>query len=219
MSTSFILTLDTTAPAGVTLDLNSGAVFTGVVDVTATVGTTDPVTTGYQVKFWGDVEGAAIEADALWVGYADTLPLVLTAGDGLKTVNLRMRDDVGNESIVATDTITLDTAAPIITITVDPTPLKISKVPGWNINTFSFAASEDLAAWTVRVVADEFATHDQGTEIPLTNGSIATTGGALAASTNQQVTITGADLEAASPGDGPKAIKVFGVDGSGVWST
>jgi hypothetical protein len=44
------------------------------------------------------------------------------------------------------------------------------------------------------------------------------TGGALAATTNQSVTIKGADLEAASAGDGAKIVKVFGQDAAGLWS-
>lgn len=218
MSTNFILTLDTTAPADVTLVLNDGDAFTGSVDATATIGTSDPFTTGYQVKLWGDVEGAATEADAVWVGFASTLPVTLTAGDGLKTVSLRMRDDVGNESIVATDTITLDTLAPVITITVDPTPVKISKVPTFDTSIFTFVVDSDAQEWKVKVVPDANSPESAGTTVPTDGGSVNTTGGALAAATGTQVTIKGADLEAASPGDGDKLLKVFARDLSGSWS-
>lgn len=218
MTNNFILTLDTTPPADVVAVLAEGAVATATVDVNLNTTTSDPDTTGYQMKVWGDVEGAPDEASAVWVNYTVDRPIVLTADEGLKTVWVRLRDDVGNEAAPVSDTITLDLTAPVITITIDPTRIKVSKVPGWNLTTFSFAADQDLQAWIVCVVADSNATHTDGTVIPMLAESVATSGGALAANTNEQVTISGTDLEAASPGDGPKVIKVFGQDVNGNWS-
>ena len=50
MASFFNLTLDTTAPAGLTLKLNNGAAYATSTAVTATIGLTDSVTTGYQMK-------------------------------------------------------------------------------------------------------------------------------------------------------------------------
>lgn len=219
MPASFILTLDTLGPAGVTLALDDGAAFTPDVNVVAAVGTTDADTTGYQMKVWGDVAGAADEAAAAWVAYNQALPVTLSAGDGLKTVSVRLRDDVGNTSAVVTDTITLDTTAPVPTITVAAAPTKISKVAGFDTSTFTFAADNDIVAWKVKVVPAANSPESAGTTIPVAGGSTNTTGGAKAAGVGQQVTIKGADLEAASAGDGDKIVKVFVQDGAGFWST
>lgn len=218
MATNFILTLDTTAPVGVVAELAGGAANTGVVDVNLHTTTTDADFTGYQMKVWGDVDGAPDEASAAWVAYVVDRNVTLTTVDGLKTVYVKVRDDVGNESAPVSDTITLDTVAPTINITVDPSRTKISKVDGWSLTTFSFASDQDLQAWSVRAVPSANSAHDEGTEIPTTVGSLSTSGGALAANVNQAVTIHGADLETATPGDGDKIIKIFGQDTSGIWS-
>jgi hypothetical protein len=210
MATNFILTLDTTAPAGVVALLNNGDAATGSVNVNLHTTTTDADTTGYQMKVWGDVVGAPDEASAAWVAYAVDAAVTLTDGDGGKTVNVRLRDDVGNQSAVASDTIVLDTTAPTPNITVDADRTKISKVAGWDVSTFSFAVDQDVAQWDVRVVPAANSPHSAGVSLH--------SGGALAAGVNQQVQITGAELDAASPGDGAKVIKVFAVDPNGNWS-
>ena len=71
------VTLDTTAPAGVTVVINSNALYATSRDVTLTIGTSDGVTTGYTMKIYGDVDDAfdtanyrALEANAPWVTYA-----------------------------------------------------------------------------------------------------------------------------------------------------
>lgn len=50
MASFFNLTLDTTAPAGLTLKLNNGAAYATSTAVTATIGLTDSVTTGYHIQ-------------------------------------------------------------------------------------------------------------------------------------------------------------------------
>jgi hypothetical protein len=126
--------------------------------------------------------------------------------------------DVGNQSSPATDTITLDTAIPVITISVAASPTKISKVATFDTSTFQFQSDTILTSWKVKVVPAIGSLESAGTQIPTTGGSTNVTGGALAATTNQSVTIKGADLEAASAGDGAKIIKVFGQDAAGLWS-
>lgn len=224
MASTFTLTLDTTSPAGVTLNINSGAAYTGAQAVTAQPATSDGVTTGYQMKLWGSVDtGAnaniqATEGASSWIAYSTSQAVTLSSGDGLKTLNVRIRDDVGNESSSATDTITLDTSVPVITISVAASPTKISKIATFDTTTFQFQADVALQAWKVKVVPATGSLENAGAQLPTTAGSTNVTGGVLAAATNQTVTIKGADLETASAGDGAKIIKVFGQDDSGLWS-
>lgn len=53
MASFFKLVLDTLAPSGVSLSINSGAEYTTSRNVTLAIGTSDSDTTGYQMKIWG----------------------------------------------------------------------------------------------------------------------------------------------------------------------
>ena len=199
MASFFNLTLDTTAPAGLTLKLNNGAAYATSTAVTATIGLTDSATTGYQMKIWG-VAGAA-------------------TGDGQKTVSIKVRDDVGNETATVTAKITLDTAVPVVTIT-GPDKSKISKVATFNVSAFSFSANADFEEYKIKVVPSESSLENAGAQIPVTAGSTNTSGteGGYKADTAINVTINGADLETASAGDGVKIVKVFVKNAAGTWS-
>ena len=72
----------------------------------------------------------------------------------------------------------------------------------------------------MRVVPSTSSLHDAGTEIPTTGGSTNTSGsaGGYKANTAINVTVKGADLEAASSGDGTKIVKVFVKNAAGTWS-
>jgi hypothetical protein len=224
MASTFTLTLDTTAPAGAGLLINSDATYTTSRAVSANLATTDPSTVGYQVKLWGDVDPAAdgnvqtTEAASAWVTYSTSKAVTLATGDGLKTLNARIRDDVGNQTAVLTDAITLDTTVPVVTITAAASPTRISKTTGFDTSTFSFQADTAIVAWKVKAVPSVNSLENAGTTIGTSNGSLNTTGAALAATTNQSVTVKGADLEAASAGDGAKIVKVFAQDAAGNWS-
>lgn len=224
MPASTVLTLDTTGPQNVTLDLDTGAAFSTDLLVDAVPGTTDPDTTQYQMRFWGDVDpvanpnlGAA-EGSATWVSYSTSYVVALSSGDGPKTVYTRLRDDVGNESAVVSKQITLDTTLPIPTITIDAAPKRISEVIGFNVTTLSFQTNSDIIAWKVKVVPLSSSLEGAGTVIPTTSGSVNTQGGALLAGQSREVTITGTDLKAASPSDGSKTVKVFIQDSTNRWS-
>lgn len=222
MATNFTLTLDTTGPQAATFQISGGAPYTTTTAITGDFSTSDTPTTGYQVKVWsaaGDISGGATtEGAATWVGYTTALALTLTAGDGSKTISAKIRDDVGNESAVLTDSITLDTTSPIPTISVAFAPLKISKIATFDTSTGSFQSDTAIQAWKIKVVPATGSIHSAGTQIPTTAGSTNVTGGALAATTNQSVSITGTDLETASAGDGAKIVKVFVQDLAGNWS-
>lgn len=225
MASNFVLTLDTTAPGGVSITLAGGAGFTGTRDITAAIATSDTPTTGYTMKIYGDVDDSfapteyrAVEANAPWIAYSTSKSVRLATGDGAKTVRLKVRDEVWNESAEQTDGITLDTTIPVITITGPDVP-KVSKISGKRVASFSFQSDTDLQAYKVKVVPATNSLEGAGTTILTTNGSTNMTGGATGATTPVNSTIDGRDLEVASSGDGDKIIKVFGQEtGSGSWS-
>lgn len=218
MASYFNLTLDTTAPGGVTLSINDGALYATSTAVTLKISVEDSPTTGYQMKVWG-VEGVDSETAASWENFSTSKSVNLTSGDGLKTVYIKVRDDVGNESAQVSDTITLNTAVPVVTIT-GPDKSKISKVTGFNTSIINFTSDVAFEEYKVCVVPQNNSTQDAGTIIGTTNGSINTSGsdGDYPASENIQVTINGADLEVASSGDGVKIVKVFVRNAAGTWS-
>jgi hypothetical protein len=150
MADTATIIVDTTGPADFALVLNGGAVTTTDQGVSAAVTTTDPSTTGYEVKFWGDITSASTEAAATWVALASPHALTLTTGDGAKTVNARLRDSVGNESAVDTDTIDLAAATFTDFLLSVPTGLAATVEPtsvtlGWDPN-----AEPDLAGYRLR---------------------------------------------------------------------
>lgn len=218
MASYFNLTLDTTAPSGLTLSINDGALYATSTAVKLTIGLSDEVTTGYQMKIWG-IDGVDEEASASWETFAKTKSVNLTSGDGLKTVHIKVRDDVGNETEEVSDDITLNTAVPVVTIT-DPDKTKISKVEGFNKSKITFTCDVDFAEYKVCVVPQTSSTQDAGTVIPTTAGSINTSGsdGSYPKTTPIEVTITGTDLETASSGDSVKIVKVFVKTAAGIWS-
>lgn len=221
MATNFVLTLDTTPPDAA-ISINSAAPYTTSQVVTA--GISSVAGDAFQMKVWGDVDNTndanvqTTEGASAWITYATSKSVKLSTGDGVKTLNLKIRDDVGNTSSGVADTITLDTTAPVPTISVAASPTKISKVATFDTSTFTFTADSAIQAWKVKVVPSSGSTESAGTTIPTTAGSTATTGGALGASTPQVVTIKGTDLETASAGDGAKTVKIFVQDLAGTWS-
>ena len=163
MANYFNLTLDTTAPSGVTLAINGGAEYTTSTAVTLTIGCGDADTTGYQMKIWG-VDGAAAETDATWETFTETKAVTLVSGDGQKTVSIKVRDDVYNESSAVSDTITLNTTVPAVTIT-GPDVTRISKQTGNNTCTFSFSSDTAFTEYKVKVVPSINSLNDAGTAI------------------------------------------------------
>ena len=218
MASFFNLTLDTLAPAGLAITLNDNALYTTSAAVTLKTATDDADTTGYQMKVWG-VDGAETEDAASWETFAAEKSITLASGDGLKTVSVKIRDDVGNESAAATATITLNTAVPAVTIT-GPDKSKVSKIAGFDTAVINFTADVEFEEYKVCVVPATASAQDAGVVIPTTGGSINTSGadGGYPAATNIEVTVKGADLETASGGDGIKIVKVFVKNAAGTWS-
>ena len=219
MASYFNLTLDTLAPSGLSISINGGASYCTSPDATITIGISDNPTTGYQMKIWG-ISGVATEGAATWETYATSKAVTLIAGDGLKTVYVKVRDDVGNETSSANDTITLNTAVPAVTISAGPDYAKISKVTGFTVSGFSFTSDVIFDEYKVKVVPATNSLHSAGTQIPITAGSTNMSGiaGSYPANTAINCTIHGTDLETASSGDGVKIVKVFVKNVAGSWS-
>lgn len=230
-ASSFNVVLDTTAPGGTAATINGGAAVTTDDDVTFRLTTTDTPKTGYQIKIWGSVDPAfnasiqATEGASAWItptwtsDNADTA-VRLSTGEGTKTLNGKIRDDVWNETSTLTDTISVDTTLPVVTIQTGPDTTKVSKISGKRTVTFSWDADVDIDMYEVAVVANSGSAQGSGTVIATTNGSTnVSASGAITAGVDTTTTIDGRDLEVASTGDGTKVIKVFVREtASGSWS-
>ena len=225
MANFFAVTLDTTGPSSPSISLAGGATYATAQLITAALGVGDGVTTGYQMKIWGDVDTAydanikASEGASAWFTYATSKQIQLSAGDGVKTIYAKFRDDVYNESAQASDTITMDTTVPVVTLT-GPTVNKISKQVGKNSFQGSFTVDGTYEEYKVKVVPASGSDHTAGAVIPTAGGSSNTSGnaGGYNGATPVTITVTGTDLENASSGDGSKIIKVFVRDGANNWS-
>lgn len=219
MASYFNITLDTLSPSGVKVLINGDSQFCTSREVTLSISTSDSVKTGYQMKIWG-IDGVDSEETAQWEEFLESKIVTLTDGDGLKTVYVKIRDDVWNESATASDTITLNTVIPVVTITA-PDLAKISKVPGKNVSTFTFMANVKIIEWKVMVVEtiNSYENTETNKQIPKTAGSTNMTG---STETNMNTPIScsiyGEDLESASSGDGVKIVKVFVKSEAGIWS-
>lgn len=219
MASFFNLILDTTAPQSIVLKINNGAQYTTSREVTLSITSSDENKNAYQMKIWG-IESIDSEGSANWETYNQSKTVNLTSGDGIKTIYVKLRDDVYNESAAVSSSITLNTGTPTVTIT-GPDVARISKKTGKNLSSFSFISNVDIIAWKVMVVESSDALNDTGTniQIPITNGSINMTGSTKTnAGDSISCTINGTDLETASSGDGTKIIKVFVQNVAGTWS-
>lgn len=217
MASYFNLTLDTLAPQGLTIKLNNGSQYTTNKTVQLAVNVTDESADGYQMKVWG-VNGVAKESDAVWETLANVKDITLSTGDGLKTVYVKVRDDVYNETAVASTSITLDTSVPAVTI-IGPDVSRISKTSPKDVATFSFTSDVAFTEYKIKVVPSKSSLHDAGVQIGTANGSTNMSAtGTFKASTAISCKVYGKDLEAASSGDGEKIIKVFVKNAHGTWS-
>ncbi len=113
-------TSDTAAPSG-SITINSGASYTNATAVTLSLTATDNVgVTGYYLSQTASTPSASASG---WTpvssttSYSGGVSYILNSGDGGKTVYVWYKDVAGNVSGAASDDITLDTAAPAVTIT------------------------------------------------------------------------------------------------------
>lgn len=209
--------IDTLAPQGLTIKLNNGSQYTTSKVVQLAINVTDESADGYQMKVWG-IDGIAKESDAVWETLANVKDITLSTGDGLKTVYVKVRDDVYNETAVTSTSITLDTSVPAVTI-IGPDVSRISKTSPKDVATFSFTSDVAFTEYKIKVVPSKSSLHDAGTLIGAANGSTNMSAtGTFKASTAISCKIYGKDLELASSGDGEKIIKVFVKNTVGTWS-
>lgn len=226
MASYFNVTLDTLAPQGVTFSINNNDTYSNSAAVTAYFSTEDVSTTNYQIKIWGAVNPASnadiqtLEGDSDWIAYSAEQAVVLSSEDGSKTVYAKVRDDVWNETSQLSDSITLDTAAPVVTISAGPDVNRISKVSGKRQVTFTWESDTAFIEYKVKVVSATNSIHSNGTTIVDTSTDSDNLSGSSSypATTGIVSVIDGRDLDDASPGDGEKVIKVFVLDTASNWS-
>lgn len=113
-------TADVIIPTG-SININSGAAYTNAITVTLNLSASDSTgVTGYYLSTSStkpssdDIGWTSI---SFTTSYAAVVSYTLSSGDGSKTVYVWYKDEAGNVSDNASDSITLDTTAPTITIT------------------------------------------------------------------------------------------------------
>jgi hypothetical protein len=105
------IVVDTTVPNG-SLSINDGAAATNTRTVTLGIGT--GVHTDIASFAAAETSITCNAANLLYSPFSPTVPFVLSSTEGTRTVQLCLKDQAGNvSSIAATDTIVLDTAAPV----------------------------------------------------------------------------------------------------------
>ncbi|WP_164779751.1 cadherin repeat domain-containing protein [Paenibacillus kobensis] len=107
---SSTITLDTAAPAG-TLKINNGDAVALSSDVTLNLTASD--LTAVQMRISNDAT-----AWSAWEAFASVKPWTLSAGGGVKTVYVQLRDVAGNVSAIS-DTIDVDTTPPDGSLTIE----------------------------------------------------------------------------------------------------
>ena len=112
---------DTTAPTNASISINSGASYTNSTAVTLILSATDSVgVVGYYLSTSSSTPVASASG---WnsvtstTSYTGSVSYTLTTGDEQKTVYVWYKDAAGNVSNSASDAITLDATAPIVTVT------------------------------------------------------------------------------------------------------
>ena len=108
--------LDTTPPTG-SITINGGAPYTNSTSVTLNIAATDAEgVTGYRVADGTDASGGTIVTVPSTTSFSADIPWTLPSGDGTKTVAVQYRDAAGSWSPNYTDSIILDTTAPVVSI-------------------------------------------------------------------------------------------------------
>ena len=117
---------DNQAPANPTISINNNTSLTNSTSVTLALGATDNIAVT-QMQLSND--GASYSA---WENYVTTKAWTLSSTNGEKTVYVKYRDSAGNVSVVASDKISLDNIAPIISNISDTTLSSTTAVIRWN---------------------------------------------------------------------------------------
>lgn len=180
------------------------------------------------------------EGDAQWVlyepdsgkDYKAITGLVVTLGDGTKTVNLKVKDSA-DRTHLSTASFYLDMTAPDVVVS-DVDYNRISKVHVLRRNNmgdisgkyadethFTFTPDDYIIAYKVCAYASQAAAERGSYEdsaIPTTAGSVNMSATGIYSIAAVSCMIKGADLESAVSGDGLKIIVVYVQDKAGTWS-
>jgi hypothetical protein len=107
-STAFTGTiiLDTTPPTG-SISIEAGAAYATSTSVVLTLNASDA---NGVISMCFSNDGTAYTG---WETFSTVKSWILTAGDGIKTVYVKFKDNAGLESLAISDTITLDTTPPV----------------------------------------------------------------------------------------------------------
>lgn len=229
---SLILNLDTTPPVAASLALlgPDGDVITltadQVVEAQLTCDESPAVLLG-EYKIWGDVDPNALgsiqvtEETSTWATYSSP-PLVavrLSNGTGVKHVYGRLRDDLHNQTPVLAAQVLFDSSYPSVRVQTPPDRTRLSAQAGFRTSTFAWIANVTFTEYMVRAVPSASSSSLSGSAIGTTAGSSGVAGtGTFPANTPISTSVDAADLVTASPGDGPKTVKVFVRDSTGQWS-
>lgn len=106
--TTIGFTIDKTAPTG-SLQINSGASYTGSQAVTLTLAASDGAGSGVSHML---LSNASDFSGGSWEPFSTPRAWTLNAGNGLKSVYGKLRDKAGNEKTDLVGSITLDASAP-----------------------------------------------------------------------------------------------------------
>ena len=200
-SASDTIPLDTTAAVG-TLVLRNAAdtanlpAYVNDDDYAAAIETEDTDIVAY--KLW---EGSTEPSSWTSVTQDPSNPRILienlqfSSGDGAKTISCKIQDAAGNVTELTPVTVTLDTTAPVVTLSGSPSV--ISAVSGFDTVTFTCTATDTNSA--------------QGMNYELKLGSTVIKSGTFAAS----VAVTAAEIEAISSGEGNKSFTLEVTDVAG----
>ncbi|MCX6810085.1 MAG: Ig-like domain-containing protein [Candidatus Berkelbacteria bacterium] len=119
------ITIDTTAPTGTSININSGAAYATSAAVSLGLAATDAFTpVQMKVSNNADLSADGVNGDSgTWIALSATKAWTLSVGEGTKTVYAAFKDAGNNTSATISDSITLDSIAPAA-----PTIIPISTV-------------------------------------------------------------------------------------------
>jgi len=175
---------DTTPPTGGTVSINSGSSYTKTTAVTLSLSASDNVgVTGYYIA--ESVITPSLSASG-WKSLIASASHTLSTGDGSKTVYVWYKDAAGNVSATVSDSITLDTTAPAVTIS-NPT---LNDTYSTTSSTISISGSASDSASGIKTVAWSSNKGGSGAASGTTSWSIGSIG--LYSGTNV-ITVTASD--------------------------
>ncbi|MEK6568666.1 MAG: Calx-beta domain-containing protein, partial [Candidatus Omnitrophota bacterium] len=143
---------DTTAPAG-SISINSNASYTNSANVSLSLSATDTTgVTGYYLSTSNITPSASATgwtALTSTTNYSASVSHTLDTGDGTKTLYCWYKDSAGNVSSSSTDSVTLDSTAPTVTISSPTTSATYSTtISTLNLSGSASDATSGLAAIT-----------------------------------------------------------------------